>query len=142
MRLKHFSYLNILYPISDKLRGTSITKKYKLLMESQWWSKEKIEEFQDKKLKRLISYAYENVPYYRRVFKANNITPDDIKKQEDLIKIPPLTKETVRKHGFDNLVSSNFLEKRRYLGRTGGSTGEPLRFWRDKESLLHPQHWD
>jgi len=124
----------VLLPFADYLRGTSIMKKYEFLMESQWWSREKIEELQNTKLTRLIAHAYDYVPFYRKVFKANNIAPEDIKTQEDLVKIPPLTKEMVRNYGFTELLSVNISEKQRYLGRTGGSTGEPLRFWRDKES--------
>ena len=123
-----------LIPLSDYYRGTSTLKKYKFLMESQWWSKEKIEELQNKKLTRLISYAYVNVPFYRKVFKTNNIFPEDIKTHEDLVKIPPLTKDMVRNYGFTDLLSTCLPKKRRYMGRTGGSTGEPLRFWRDKDS--------
>ena len=42
--------------------------------------------------------------------------------------------EMVRKYGFNDLMSTNIPKKLRNLGTTGGSTADPLRFWRDKES--------
>ena len=41
---------------------------YNFLQESQWWSREKLEEHQMEQLSKLLRHAYENVPYYRGVF--------------------------------------------------------------------------
>ena len=124
----------MLYPITDILRGTRIVSKYNFLLKSQWWDKEKLEKYQNNKLRILIHHSYENVEYYKRIFKDNNLEPNDIKNKEDLLKIPPLKKENLREYGFSQLLATNIPEKRRILGRTGGSTGEPLQYYRDKNS--------
>ena len=54
---------------------------YRFLRESQWWSKEKLEEYQMRQLERLLKHAYENVPYYRRVFDERGLKPKDIQQQ-------------------------------------------------------------
>ena len=46
---------------------------YAFLQESQWWSRERLEEYQLQQLSTLLQHAYENVPYYRRVFDKNRI---------------------------------------------------------------------
>ena len=50
------------------LPGTFL-RTYTLLKESQWWSKEKLEEYQLLQMKKLLNHANENVPYYKKVFK-------------------------------------------------------------------------
>jgi len=59
-------------------------------------SKKKIKALQDKKLKSFIKYQiYPFHPYYRRLFKKNNIKPSDIKGLDDLVKIPFTSKEDI-----------------------------------------------
>jgi phenylacetate-CoA ligase len=37
---------------------------YAFLQQSQWWSRERLEEYLLQQLSKLLHYAYENVPYY------------------------------------------------------------------------------
>jgi phenylacetate-CoA ligase len=53
--------------------GKVFRETYAFLQESQWWSKEQLEEYQLEQLSKLLQHAYENVPYYRRVFDKNRI---------------------------------------------------------------------
>lgn len=85
------------------------------------------------KLHRLVAHAYQNVPYYRRAFRERGLLPSDIRKMRDLVKLPILTKREVRKHKAD-LTAVNFPQRSRIIGRTGGSTGEPLQFLRDNNT--------
>jgi len=48
--------------------GLGFAKFYNFLMESQWWPVEKLQEYQNERLRIIIKYAYQNVPYYRRIF--------------------------------------------------------------------------
>ena len=41
--------------------------------------REEIREIQFKRLKKTLKHVYKNVPYYRNLFKANKIKPDDIR---------------------------------------------------------------
>ena len=52
---------------------TDIIKYYNFLLESQYWSKDRIEEYQRHNLKKIIEFAYTNVKFYRNLFKKNDI---------------------------------------------------------------------
>jgi phenylacetate-CoA ligase len=76
---------NLPYPLKQRLKyvygaiplpiryGTVFRDTYVFLQKSQWWSKEQLEEYQLQQLSKLLQHAYENVPYYRRVFDKNRI---------------------------------------------------------------------
>ncbi len=104
---------------------------YTLLKESQWWSKEQLEEYQLQQLKKLLIHAFENVPYYTKLFNKIDLKPGDINSLQDLQKIPYLTKEIVRKN-LKTLKATNYPEHRFEDLSTGGSTGQPLRFYVEK----------
>ncbi|MHA1156760.1 MAG: phenylacetate--CoA ligase family protein [Candidatus Heimdallarchaeota archaeon] len=133
MSFRKFTVRHFLYPVADLVRGTNFISYYRFLRKSQWWDEEKIAKFQTMKLRKIINHSYTNVPYYRRLFNSNNIKPDDIKTKKDLLKIPPLTKADLRKYLMNDLLATNIPIKRRTPGRTGGSTGEPIQFFRDKK---------
>ncbi|MFA6671089.1 MAG: phenylacetate--CoA ligase family protein, partial [Methanoculleus sp.] len=48
-------------------------KTYSLLQQSQRWSREELAAYQMQALSRLLDHAYENVPYYRRVFRDQGL---------------------------------------------------------------------
>lgn len=112
--------------------GLKFAKFYNFLMESQWWSREGLEEFQNKKLRKTVKHAYNNVPYYRRIFDERELKPKDIQTKEDLKKLPILTKNDIRKH-FNELLTKNYTKFNPTLSHTSGSTGEPLSYYRDRD---------
>jgi len=104
---------------------------YKFLQESQWWSKEKLEEYQMQQLRKLLHHAYENVPYYRRLFDKKGINPYEFKELKDLRKIPYLTKDIVR-NNLPDLVARNYPKSKLESVTTGGTTDVPLMFYQEK----------
>lgn len=101
---------------------------YNFLQESQWWSREKLEEYQMQQLRRLLHHAYENVPYYRRVFDERGLKPNVIQDFNDLRKLPYLTKEIIQEN-LPDLVARNYPRSKLQYVTTGGSTGIPLGFY-------------
>ena len=75
-----------------------------------------------------MRHAYDNVPYYRRIFDERGLKPDDIQSSIDLMKLPVLTKQVIREN-FDQMMARGFPANEMVLTRTGGSTGEPLVFY-------------
>jgi phenylacetate-CoA ligase len=130
-----FNYLSIiagqLLP-QRILWGSTFTDVYYFLKDSESWSKDKIEEYQLSQIKNTINYAYENVPYYAKLFNSNGILPKDIKTLDNLRKIPCLTKELV-KENFNSLISRKIHEGEYLLEHTGGSTSEPMKFLIDAD---------
>ena len=115
------------------------------LEQTQWWSANQLRELQNARLRALICHAYEHVPYYRRTFDERGLKPADVTTAEDLYKLPILTKQDVRRH-YSELQAGNIPRSRFTIGRTGGTTGIPLRFSLDKDrvifdhALIH-RHW-
>lgn len=104
---------------------------YRLLSQSQWWSRAELEEYQLQQLNRMLNHAYENVPYYRRVFNERGLKPKDIQDFRDLQKLPYLTKDVVRNNPND-LRARNYSESQLERVTTGGSTGTPLSYYYER----------
>jgi phenylacetate-CoA ligase len=121
-------------PIVDLLRRTSSISIYENeLSKTQFLTREKIQQLQWSRFKKLITHAYNNVPYYKRIFTSHGITPDDIKSPEYLIRIPILTKKIIREN-YKDLIAENPVQYNPRILTSGGSTGEPLRFFIDKNT--------
>ena len=104
---------------------------YNFLQESQWWSWEELQDYQMQQLEKLLKHAYENVPYYRKVFDERGLKLEDIQDFDDLRKLPYLTKEIVHEN-LPDLMARNYPESKVRYVTTGGSTGIPLGFYHEK----------
>jgi len=110
--------------------GLTRRRLYHQLDHSQWLSPEILQKMTLERVKRLVTYASTDVPYYQKLFKALDIHPEDIKSLQDFQHIPFLTRETVIAHR-DELISRTAKRRYLHLRETGGSTGIPLRFYVD-----------
>jgi phenylacetate-CoA ligase len=122
-------------------------KTYNLLKESQWWHRGQLEEYQLRQLGRLLEHAYNNVPYYRRVFDERGLEPKDIQDFNDLRKLPFLTREIIGDN-LNDLKARNYSARRLEYVTTSGSTGTPLGFYyergvtRAREWAFMKTQWD
>lgn len=87
-------------------------------------------------IEQLIMHAYNTVPYYMDLFNKNSINPLNIKCPEDLVKIPPLKKQTIQKNAL-SLVSNQYRYDQLIRERTSGSTGEPLTIYKSKKDIIY-----
>jgi phenylacetate-CoA ligase len=97
------------------------------LLETQWWSEDKLKNWQFDRLDALIKQAARNVKYYSELFKVSNI---DLTKKIDPStwnKIPILTRSKVRNLG-EALFSKSYPASQgaSYIVSSGGSTGSPI----------------
>jgi len=95
-------------------------------MRRLYWDKDKLRRYQEKRLRAVIKYAYENVPFYHEKFRKFGLNPDDIKTLEDLSKIPITSKNELRRENPLRLVSVKVDVRDLKVVRTSGSTGEPF----------------
>jgi len=124
---------NILLPVYwDYIRKLKTLKYYEKLRKLQWNTMEENREIQRKKLHMLIKYANQNIPYYERIIKEHNIEFSEDTIFEDIKKFPVLTKEIIRNH-FNELYK--FRDNTYYRNTSGGSTGEAVIFFQDKQYL-------
>ena len=66
----------------------------------------KIKEFQEQKLKEVLQYVNENSLFYSRLFETHDISISNIILLEDLLKIPPTTKDDLQLYNDDFLCVS------------------------------------
>lgn len=121
---------NLARPVYDLVEGTSIFNIAHALKKTQWLSRDEIELIQAQGLKRLLRHAYETVPYYRRVFKQRSLSPGDIRNVNDLLKLPVLTKDDIRKN-FVNMISRRY-PRNRLISRSTSGSGDKLFFHLDR----------
>jgi len=118
---------NFIFRAGYLLKRPGVIRWYNEFQNTQWQSLEWLQNQQEKQLRELIKFAYENVPYYTEVFKKHGIGPNDITSSEDLNKLPILTKQTI-KQNWQYFIPRNIRSLKHVTGSTGGSTGVPLRY--------------
>lgn len=123
---------HILYPVGERLLRTTLLKYLKELEETQWWSPEQLRELQNKNLRALIRHAYKNVSYYHHIFEERGLIDKDIQTVEDLPKLPILTKDDIRQN-FHDLMANDSKKRKPFLNTTGGTTGDPLKYYIDMD---------
>ncbi len=123
-----------LLAIMDSNRIIKAIKYRKILERTQWLKRKELIHLQRRRLQALLKFAYENVPYYHKLFKSKNLRPSDIKTVEDLRKIPILKKEDIRKNPRE-FISTSLLHNWMIPCYTRGTTARPLKFFRTKEDF-------
>src|SRR5258706_6417649 len=60
--------------------------------------REKLRQLQDERLRQMISYVYERMPFYEQMFNGLGMRPGDIHSVEDLPKLPFTRKQDLKDH--------------------------------------------
>ncbi len=89
---------------------------------------------QKEKTKAILIHAYKNTVFYKTLFDAIGFDPYKMKDPEDIQAVPLLTKDIIRSH-HDDLIAKNLQPDQVEVASTGGSTGVPLSFLRDRRSI-------
>lgn len=124
-------FRNLIFPLSERMLGTTVRAKLEFLRRSQWWRREDLLEYRDNQLRNLFMHAYTNTAYYRQLFEARGISPWTLRGAQDLPRLPVLTKEIIRAREND-LKAGNYAAHA-FSRFTSGSTGSPVRFWQTHE---------
>ena len=122
--------------------GGEFRKVLRELERSQWYDGGRLHEIQSTKLRSLVQYAFEHVPYYRQSFREHGVVLSQIQDASDLKRLPLLTKQAIREHAA-SLVARTGYRGTLYPGWTTGSTGSPLNALRTREAIVfeHATHW-
>ncbi len=81
-------------------------------------------ELQSKRLHRVVEYVYHNVPFYRSKLQEADVTPDDIRSVDDIVKLPFTTKQDLRDNYPFGLTAAPRSEIIR-IHASSGTTGNP-----------------
>lgn len=106
------------------------------LRQTDFFSEDDWKEIQLIKIKKILIHAEKNVYYWRKLFKSIGFFSKNIKKIEELSKIPVLTRGEVKKVSIESFVAENIPRWRFREAITSGSTGEPFKFYQDLRDNL------
>src|SRR5882724_7802059 len=102
------------------VRKRSTLQHLRYLERTQWMSLDELLALQATSLQRLVTHAYQNVPYYRQCFDRNGVHPTDVRHIADLQKLPLLTRQAAQRAGDQRAsTAAPFPNLRK---STGGST--------------------
>ncbi|MFI4910736.1 MAG: phenylacetate--CoA ligase family protein [Sedimentisphaeraceae bacterium JB056] len=114
-----------------KASGSGVPASLAYIKESEFASGDHIRIQQEEKLTKLITFCYENVPYYKTVLEHSGVVSGGLVKLERYNNIPPLTKKVIREN-YSSLLPGKYSGTGRYENTSGGSTGEVASFYQDK----------
>lgn len=86
---------------------------------------EEIERIQARRVRRMVAFAYEQVPHYREVMDRLGLTPADVRTFADLAKLPILERREIQR-GPERFSPRRPLPGGYVTLRSGGSSGQPI----------------
>ena len=102
----------------------------KELEKSQYHDLQYLKKKQFNRLKSILEHSYNHTAYYKRKFWEYGVQPKDIQDENDLRKIPILTKATIQDHS-EELITNYYKKGSLLPFKTGGSTGKALTVFKD-----------
>ena len=107
---------------------------YRFLEQSQWWNRERIEEWQFKRFKLVLNHTYEFFPLYGNKMRAKGIHPNDIQSLNDTKSLPIMNKMDLLSVPEEEQHAKNTCGNTTIV-TMGGTTGSPLKLLVSKRLL-------
>ena len=108
-----------------------VAAKLLVALRSQWWSSERIREYQDRALVGMMRHAVANVPFYQKL----NLPVGTIQTAADLQRFPVIGKHDIQCEP-DAFVAAGLDPAELYASRTSGSSGQPTTTYFDRRAWL------
>ena len=112
------------------LLGKRYREQCSFVRKAQWWSQDRIKEYQYQQLKAIITLAYTETIFYRNLFNSCGFHPGDFKSLDDIGYLP-----TIDRHMIPDDLQCMCTKSIQCLdidfGTTGGKSGIPLRLYFD-----------
>lgn len=141
-----FLHRTFLTPAVFLLQRSHRGKYYRELLRTQNLPRVEIEHLALNRLRSLLEYASENVPYYASLFKRKGFDPN-IKNISSLTMLPILSRSAVQQNQ-SQLLTTHPEGLKISPKSTGGSTGEPVKFYVTRRSrdygaadMMRHYHW-
>ncbi|MCD4725767.1 MAG: hypothetical protein K8R63_13095 [Bacteroidales bacterium] len=115
----------------DLIKGTNVRSTKRFLDDSQYWEGDKLKEYQFNKLRDLLAEVTVSVPFYRDLYRKQGVK--EISNKQALGDLSVVDRKMTMEAG-ERLLSKKINLKKCKIGRTGGTTGPPLRLFRDQET--------
>jgi len=92
-----------------------------------WMHPDRMAAWQTRRLKKIITHAYETFDFYREKYQKAGVTPEDFVRLEDIRKFPTVTKEEMI-HFSSSLEANGLIES-----FSSGSSGKVIRILHDPQ---------
>ena len=122
----------VLYQFGDFYNGWTVLEKLKKLKDMEAWSRKRLNDYQAIQLKRIITHAEKNIPFYQQYWRKFGSSAVRISTLNDLAQFPVTTKRQLKNAG-EKAVDQTASAKDLLQGRTSGSTGEPFVYYKSRE---------
>jgi phenylacetate-CoA ligase len=117
----------LIYPLHERILKRPTFAYLAELEQSQWLSREMMEQLQEKKLAALLKCAYQHCPWHRNRLMAAGIASSERVSLADLRRLPTMDKQDAVIHG-ERMVWRD-VPGGVFQYNTGGSSGQPLIFY-------------
>ena len=129
-----WSIRNILWPYMEKKKGNKIRAYMSEMKKFQSLSKQEISRYQSERLKELLAHAIKNVPAYKDL--DHELIRSASNPADAIQHFPIPTKKNFHENS-ESYISNTADRSQLIANRTGGSTGEPTRFYLDRVTVEH-----
>ena len=113
---------------------------YRQLKMDEMLKGEERREYILRRLQSIVKYAYEQSPFYRRLYDSVDFSPDDLKSISDFEKLPTVGKSDLQAHSQEFFTRDTTPEMRN-MKTTGGSTGVPVSVYHDRRVPIMAVEW-
>jgi phenylacetate-CoA ligase len=124
----------ILLLVLDIIQNTSTRNYFNFYKQATSWNRETIRNYQLTKIKSLINYAQQNVPYYKNLLNSKNFNIEDIKSIAHLSDFPILTRNDIQANR-NILISDKYRINKLEKSSSSGTTGIPIEYFSDRSSI-------
>ncbi|WP_436932580.1 phenylacetate--CoA ligase family protein [Halosimplex halobium] len=114
-------------PVKYRLGGSDFSQTYQMLNESEQWDRERLRQYQERRLEEFLEHAVTNVPFYSDV----DLPHDD--QFRNLREFPVIDKQTIQSQKSE-FYAENVPTSKTYEVTTGGTSGNPLQFRLDNST--------
>ena len=123
---------NVIFPGMEKMKGNQIRKKLVQLQKTEKWTFKTHQYYQVQSLKKLLFHCIHHVPAYQPFISYQNEIEEN--PLQALEKFPILTKKDFKKDP-EKYRTMGVKSEDCIANMTGGSTGEPMHFDIDRETV-------
>lgn len=128
---KYLRMKNSFFWLKNRVLRPKAYQEYLIALQVENTTEAHLSEINWEKRKELVAFAYEHIPFYKKFYDEHNFNPSQLNVLKDWDLVPILDKPHIRANR-DSILLSNVAKNRLIHVTTGGSTGEPLKTFRDK----------
>ena len=97
-----------------------------LLRRTPFSSRDKMLAWQFRRVRTLITHAFDRIPFYRSLYQRAGFQPGDLKSWDDFAELPTITRDDVAANYPDSIVDQRIPKDQLLVTFTGGSSGKVL----------------